>query len=241
MVPRPAPTRALVVLTQDGSPSANIAGSSSHGSRLASHQARGKVAASSGRAMLRRRGEQLVDEAVLAAAQAQAVEPGRGEQLAGIDAARMRRGEDDRHGLTRRSQHHDRGRRSDRRGDWHVHGHIEAGTARAVTSQACRRRAEAYFFRGWARSSAGEHCLDTAGATGSIPVAPTIQPKEFKHLASSAASIMRATLVSNQILLKAGRRPVQVGAACPPQGRRVRLAVAWSRAKRRFLHPDESA
>ena len=26
----------------------------------------------------------------------------------------------------------------------------------------------------WARSSAGEHCLHTAGVTGSIPVAPTI-------------------------------------------------------------------
>jgi hypothetical protein len=25
----------------------------------------------------------------------------------------------------------------------------------------------------WARSSAGEHCLHTAGVTGSIPVAPT--------------------------------------------------------------------
>ncbi|CAH2408946.1 hypothetical protein MES5069_740099 [Mesorhizobium escarrei] len=28
---------------------------------------------------------------------------------------------------------------------------------------------------GWACSSAGEHCIDIAGVTGSIPVTPTIQ------------------------------------------------------------------
>ena len=48
MVPSPAPTRALVVFTQGGSGSANIVGSSSHGSRFASQNARGKVAETSG-------------------------------------------------------------------------------------------------------------------------------------------------------------------------------------------------
>mgnify|MGYP001172458987 CR=1 FL=1 len=35
-------------------------------------------------------------------------------------------------------------------------------------------RGKEYLIRYWVRSSAVEHCLDTAGVTGSIPVAPTI-------------------------------------------------------------------
>ena len=41
-----------------------------------------------------------------------------------------------------------------------------------MPSQSVRCRTTA--FRRWARSSAVEHCLDMAGVTGSIPVAPTI-------------------------------------------------------------------
>ena len=66
-------------------------------------------------------------------------------------------------------------------------GAIEAATGTSMAILKPARRAlsraklaagglEAYFSRGWARSSAGEHCLDMAGATGSIPVAPTIRP-----------------------------------------------------------------
>lgn len=32
---------------------------------------------------------------------------------------------------------------------------------------------------GWACSSAGEHCIDIAGVTGSIPVTPTIQSRQL--------------------------------------------------------------
>jgi hypothetical protein len=57
---------------------------------------------------------------------------------------------------------------------------IEAGAARDVTSQACLSALRRVISRrGWARSSAGEHCLDMAGVTGSIPVAPTIQTGDF--------------------------------------------------------------
>ena len=47
--------------------------------------------------------------------------------------------------------------------------------ARTITCQ-CRkgRDVDDRTFRRWARSSAVEHCLDMAGVTGSIPVAPTI-------------------------------------------------------------------
>ena len=48
IMPSPACTRLLPELTQVGTVSSNIAGSSSHASRLASQKARGKVAASSG-------------------------------------------------------------------------------------------------------------------------------------------------------------------------------------------------
>ena len=44
----------------------------------------------------------------------------------------------------------------------------------AITCQSGGRDVDDRTFRRWARSSAVEHCLDMAGVTGSIPVAPTI-------------------------------------------------------------------
>ena len=109
IVPRPAPTRALVVLTHGGSWSANIAGSSSHGSRLASQNARGNVADSSGA------------PCAGAAANSSSTKPSSlRRRLSGssraaarksdrVVAAGMRRGEDHRDQLVRRTQNHHRG------------------------------------------------------------------------------------------------------------------------------------
>lgn len=38
---------------------------------------------------------------------------------------------------------------------------------------------------GWACSSAGEHCIDIAGVTGSIPVTPTIRTSLFALVTAS--------------------------------------------------------
>jgi hypothetical protein len=59
-----------------------------------------------------------------------------------------------------------------------------------------------YFWRGWARSSAVEHCLDTAGATGSIPVAPTIllrglEPGVVSHRVVQELRVIPAALMND--------------------------------------------
>jgi hypothetical protein len=61
-----------------------------------------------GRAVRRRRREQLVDKTILAAAQAQGIQTGRCHEAGGIGPAGMRRGEHHRHGLVPRSGDRDR-------------------------------------------------------------------------------------------------------------------------------------
>jgi hypothetical protein len=39
-----------------------------------------------------------------------------------------------------------------------------------------------YFVMKWAVSSAVEHCFHTAGVTGSIPVPPTNQINQLRHI-----------------------------------------------------------
>ena len=103
----PAPTRALVVLTQDGSRSANIAGSSSQGSRLASHQARGKVAASSGAPCSGAAANSSSTKPSSLRRRLERVQAGGCKQFVGITATRMRRGKHHGNCLLCRSKHHD--------------------------------------------------------------------------------------------------------------------------------------
>src|SRR5262249_50703385 len=136
--------------------------------------------------------EQFVDEAVFAAAQAQRIEARGCQEFVRVVPTGMRRGEDDGDGLSCRTPHHDRGGRSRRGGGGDGPGPIEAVTERAVTTQACSWPAGRVFFvDGWARSSAGEHCLDMAGATGSIPVAPTIRHSPAPSWAGSPWASVR--------------------------------------------------
>src|SRR4051794_20199142 len=58
-----------------------------------------------------------------------------------------------------------------RDGSWNSSQFGRVRMARVLTPAS----AAAYFGRQWVRSSAAEHRLHTAGVTGSIPVAPTIQ------------------------------------------------------------------
>ena len=90
--------------------------------------------------MSRRGGEQLVDEAILAASQTLRIKAGGGKEIVGISASRVWRGKDDRYGLTCRLKHHNRGLDRYCRDNRNIHSRIEAGMASAVTSQACLPR-----------------------------------------------------------------------------------------------------
>jgi hypothetical protein len=85
-----------------------------------------------------RAGEQFIDEAVLAATEAERVEARRGDELRRITAARMRRGEYQRGCLHRRTVHQDRRlvRACDRLRPgfrWDVHPPIQAVRRAGVT------------------------------------------------------------------------------------------------------------
>ncbi len=137
-MPSPAPTRALVVFTQGGKlvgehrrvEFPGLAVGVAEGAREGGGEQR--------RAVLGGGGEQLVDEAVLAAPQAERVEPRGGEEVGGVGAPGMRRGENHRDRLVRRTRDHDRGGlQRQGEGDGQVHFPIQAAPRRRVTWQAC--------------------------------------------------------------------------------------------------------
>jgi hypothetical protein len=94
------------------------------------------------------RRKQLVDETVLAPAQAQGIEAGRRQQVVRVAASGMRRCKYDGNRLPERAQHHDRRGRSKRGSDWHVHGCLsnprQSALSRPKLAQISR---DAYFFR----------------------------------------------------------------------------------------------
>ena len=151
--PSPAPTRALVVLTQAGSASSNMAGSSSHGSRFGSQKARGEGGRQQRRARAGGAREQLVDEAILAAPQRRSRRAGQLQEVGRIVPPGMRRGEHQRRGLLRRAQRSGtaRGAASAAAGEasdgpWR----IQAALARSVT---CLARAAAVRSKGACRAA----------------------------------------------------------------------------------------
>ena len=105
MVPRPAPTRGLAVFTQDGQRPLEHAGVEFPGLPVHVAEDAGEGRRQQGRAEFRRGGEELVDEAVLALAQGERVEPRRGDEGRGVGPPRMRGGKDQGHGLPCRADH----------------------------------------------------------------------------------------------------------------------------------------
>ena len=92
----------------------------------------GEAGGEQGGAQARSGGEELIDEAILTAAEAERIQPGRGDEIRRIITAGVRGGDDQRNGLAQRVVNRN-GAKLGLRGDRNVHAAIEAGSDANVT------------------------------------------------------------------------------------------------------------